>query len=363
MLIGISLALCSAVLLGNYALPSKYAKGFSWDHVWGGFFFFGMVVIPIVVTFAMVGDLWEIYGKISGWVIPTMLALSFFWGIGNILWGYSIASIGMALAFSLFLGVITSIDTLLPLLLVPEGQESVIGTRIGTIILLGIATIVSGIAINGYAGVLRDREKTGETATSDSRAVRRGIFCCVLGAVFAAGFNLAYHVGNNLGGIGEIAEMQFGYAPWVARLAVLFPIFMGAALSTMVFFVFRITKAGSWGNYTGKYALLGVGMVAIMAVFHDAALLIYGLAAYHLGELGTSVGFAILETGAIVVATANGILTKEWHGTSARSRKTLAVSLAVVIFGVLIVARANYLKVAADEEGAVPATAHGLKPL
>jgi len=170
-------------------------------------------------------------------------------------------------------------------------------------------------------------------------------------------------VGNNLGGIGEIAEMQFGYAPWVARLAVLFPIFMGAALSTMVFFVFRITKAGSWGNYTGKYALLGVGMVAIMAVFHDAALLIYGLAAYHLGELGTSVGFAILETGAIVVATANGILTKEWHGTSARSRKTLAVSLAVVIFGVLIVARANYLKVAADEEGAVPATAHGLKPL
>jgi len=350
MLTGISLAFLSALLLGNYALPSKYTKGFSWDNTWGGFFFFGMFVIPTLVTFVLVDDLWEIYSHVPPWVIPTMLGLSFFWGIGNILWGYSISSIGMALAFSLFLGVITSIDTVLPLILVPEGQQSVIGTNIGTMILIGIATIVLGIAINGYAGILRDRGKTTSAEKAGSGSIRKGIFCCVLGAVFAAGFNLAYHTGNNLGGIGEVAELHFGYEPWIARLAVLFPIFMGATLSTTIFFVVRLTKNKTWSNYIGKHALLGLGLVALMAIFHDAALLIYGLAAYHLGHLGTSVGFAILETGAILVATTNGILTKEWNGAGRKSKITLAISLAVVIFGVLIISKANYMKVSEDAE-------------
>ena len=57
------------------------------------------------------------------------------------LWGFSISSIGMSLAFSLFLGVITSIDTILPLILVPEGRESVIGTDVGNMMLFGIFII------------------------------------------------------------------------------------------------------------------------------------------------------------------------------------------------------------------------------
>ena len=150
MTLGILYAFLSAILLGLYALPSKFTKGFAWENTWGGFFFFGMFVIPIILTFSLVDNLWGIYAQSPGWVFPVMFALSFCWGIGNMLWGYSISSIGMALAFSLFLGVITSIDTVLPLILVPEGQQSVIGTPVGNVILLGIFTIVGGIALNGY---------------------------------------------------------------------------------------------------------------------------------------------------------------------------------------------------------------------
>lgn len=353
MVTGILLAFLSAVFLGVYALPSKYTKGFAWENTWAGFFIFGMFVIPLIVTFTLVNDLWGIYAQIPSWVFFTMFALSFCWGIGNMLWGYSIDSIGMALAFSLFLGVITSIDTVLPLILVPEGQESVIGTKIGNIMLFGIAVIVAGIALNGYAGILRDKSKGKDNDKKDTKTIRQGILFCVLGAICAAGFNLSYHTGNNLGGIGEVAEVQFGNEPWIARLAVLLPIFMGATISTTLFFSYRLTKNKTWGNYTKKGALVAIVLVIIMAVFHDSALVIYGLAAYHLGELGTSVGFAILETGAIMVATLNGILTKEWKGASKRSKTMLCISLGVLIIGVLIIANGNYMKIQESEQVAI----------
>ena len=349
MAIGIMYAFLSALLLGLYALPSKYAKNYAWENTWGGFFFFGMIVIPLITTFLMVDDLWGIYRNIPSWVFFAMFGLSFCWGIGNMLWGFSISSIGMSLAFSLFLGVITSIDTVLPLILVPEGSESVIGTDVGNVMLLGIFVIVSGIALNGYAGILRDKRKNlGGGIKNDPKVMKKGILLCVLGAICAAGFNLSYHVGNNLGKIGDVAELQYGNEPWIARLAVLLPIFMGAALSTMTYFIYTITKRKTWGNYTGKGAFFGLLLILAMAVFHDAALVIYGLGAYKLGELGTSVGFAILETGAIMIANINGILTKEWKGASKKSVTFLAVSLSVLIIGVLIIAEGNYMKIEKD---------------
>ncbi len=345
MLTGILFALLSAVLLGVYALPSKYTKSFAWENTWGGFFFLGMFVIPIIVTFTLVNDIWGIYSQIPSWVFAAMFALSFCWGIGNILWGYSINSIGMALAFSIFLGVITSIDTILPLILVPK-EESVLGTQVGNLMLLGIGIIVFGIALNGYAGILRDKSKgDGNEEKRDTKTIRRGILFCVLGAICAAGFNLSYHIASKFGKIGEVAEIQFGNEPWIARLAVLLPIFMGATISTMIFFSYRLTKNKTWGNYTKTGAITAIVLVVLMAVFHDAALVIYGLAAYHLGELGTSVGFAILETGAIMVATVNGILTKEWTGASNKSKTILGISLAILIIGVLVIANANYMKI------------------
>ncbi|WP_010181723.1 L-rhamnose/proton symporter RhaT [Aquimarina agarilytica] len=353
MLFGIVLAFVSAILLGLYALPSKYTAGFEWENTWGGFFFFANLVIPIVLTFTLVDDLWGIYAQIPTWIFFTMFGLSFCWGIGNMLWGYSISSIGMALAFSLFLGVITSIDTIMPLILIPDGQESVLGTTVGNIMLTGIFVIVFGIALNGYAGILRDKGRGVLGKENNTKIIRQGILFCVLGAICAAGFNLSYHIGNNLGKIGEVAEIQFGNAPWIARLAVLLPIFMGGTTSTMLFYGYRLTKNKTWGNYTKKGIVLSVLLVILMAVFHDTALVIYGLAAYHLGELGTSVGFAILETGAIMVANVNGILTKEWKGASKKSITVLAVSLSILIIGVLIIAKGNYIKIENDKLSAV----------
>ncbi len=353
MITGIVLAFVSALLLGLYALPSKYAKNYAWENTWGGFFFFANIIIPLITTLLLVDHLPEIYSHVPTWIFFAMFGMSFCWGIGNMMWGFSISSIGMSLAFSIFLGVITSIDTIMPLILVPEGQESVIGTDVGNIMLTGIFIIVFGIALNGYAGILRDKGKNLVGVEKNSKVMKQGILLCVFGAICAAGFNLSYHVGSSIGKIGEIAQVQYGNEPWIARLAVLAPIFMGGALSTMLFFGYQLTTKKTWKNYTGKGTLIGLGLILVMAIFHDSALLIYGLAAYHLGELGTSVGFAILETGAILVANVNGILTKEWKGASKKSLVTLVISLSILILGVFIVAKGNYINIEKDKTSEV----------
>ncbi|MDV7185937.1 L-rhamnose/proton symporter RhaT [Lutibacter sp. TH_r2] len=338
--IGIFWVLLAAIMLGFYAYPSKFVKNYEVENLWSGFWLLAMFVVPIISTFALVDGLGATYKQIPTSIFLSIFGLSILWGIGNLLWGISISKIGMALGFSLLIGVSTLSGSLLPFFM---GGADKLTTPGGMFILGGIFIIMLGIIANGKAGLLREQHENSTTkeTSSNNNTMRNGIILCVIGGISAAGFNLAYHVADNIGHIGQISQEQFGNESWVARLAVMLPSFIGSGIAIMIYFGYQLTKNKSWSNFNHKNSSKNLFYLLIMAIVYCASLIIYGLGAYELGPLGTSVGFAIFQTGCIMVANLLGIFSGEWKNAGSKSKNWLYSGLSIMTIGIILVAFGN----------------------
>lgn len=342
--IGIVWVLLAAVMLGFYALPSKYIKNYTVDNTWGIFWALAMFVVPIISTLLLVDNIGDTYAQVPTMVFVSIFLLSLLWGAGNLLWGISISQIGMALGFSLLIGVSTLVGSILPFLM---GSMDKLGTPGGLVILLGIFIIMIGIIANGKAGLLREKHETSQLKTEkqNTSSMKTGIIMCVVGGICAAGFNLSYHVADNIGHIGAISQNQFGNQPWIARLAVMLPAFIGSGIATVIYFIVQLSKNKTWHKFADKSTFDNIMLLIIMAIVYCASLIIYGLGAYKLGALGTSVGFAIFQSGCIMVANIIGLFTGEWKNAGFLSRKWLIGGLSLMCIGIIVIAIGNSILV------------------
>lgn len=340
MWIGFFWVLFAAIMLGFYAFPSKYVKGYELNNLWGVFWLFAMFITPLLATFGLVEGVVETYSKVSLNVFISIFVLSLLWGVGNLLWGISISKIGMALGFSLLIGVATLLGSLLPFFM---GASEKLTTTGGIIIIIGILIIMLGIICNGKAGLFREANENKMSESKDSSAMRAGIIMCIVGGVCAAGFNLSYYVADSIGEIGKISQEEFGNSPWVARLAVMLPSFIGSGLITVLYFVYQINKNKTWSSFRVAGSSKNIMLIAIMAIVYVASLIIYGLGAYNLGALGTSVGFAVFQTGCIMVANLLGVFSGEWKSAGTKSKKWLYSGLTAMTLGIIVVAYGNFL--------------------
>ncbi len=67
----------------------------------------------------------------------------------------------------------------------------------------------------------------------------------------------------------------------------------------------------------------------------------YGLGAYYLGRLGTSVGWALYMAFTLLVANLFGFMNREWTGAPSRARRTLFAGLFVLMVAIVALAIGN----------------------
>ena len=340
MLLGFFWVLLAAIMLGFYAFPSKYIKGYEVANLWGSFWLFAMFIVPVLASFILVNGLGDTYAQVPPSVFVSVFFLSLLWGIGNLLWGISISKIGMALGFSLLIGVATLVGSMLPFFM---GNIEQLQTPGGMLIVLGILIIMGGIILNGKAGLLREANESSTSGGGSSKNMKTGILMCIVGGICAAGFNLSYHVADNIGHIGAISQEQFGNAPWIARLAVMLPSFIGSGVVTVLYFVYQLSKGKSWNKFASIASTKNILLIAIMAIVYVASLIIYGLGAYNLGPLGTSVGFAVFQTGCIMVANLLGVFSGEWTNAGGKSKSFLYSGLLAMTGGIVVIAYGNFI--------------------
>jgi undecaprenyl pyrophosphate phosphatase UppP len=78
-----------------------------------------------------------------------------------------------------------------------------------------------------------------------------------------------------------------------------------------------------------------------MAVFHYAASALFAYAAFKLGEVGNTVGYAIFNTACVVTAIVSGLLTKEWATASPKARNFLYFGLVCMVVGIIVISIGN----------------------
>lgn len=154
MIAGIVWAIIAGVMLGLYALPEKYTKDFQFENTWGLFFMLTMFVVPVIASVFLIDRFGEVFSSVSSDVLIKMAAASFLWGIGVMMWGKAINHIGLSLGFSIFIGTVILIGSLIPFFVDGIPSQATFVT-----ILIGLSVVLIGIIANGRAGIIREADE------------------------------------------------------------------------------------------------------------------------------------------------------------------------------------------------------------
>ncbi|MHC4745135.1 MAG: L-rhamnose/proton symporter RhaT [Planctomycetota bacterium] len=349
--VGFALLLLGAVCGGSFGLPSKFVKKDTpWETLWGPFFFFVTILLPVTVfpliaegLFATCSDAGYAgidYGAGRLW-IALPIVFGFLWGLGSMTLGISFGLIGLSLAYALNYGAQIATGGLGPFIIHNSDQ---LATTHGYTIIAGVLVCIGGVIVCGRAATLKSKSQAGEGAEqvvlTGSKLIK-GLLLAVLSGVLCACYGIAVSFG---GEVTKVSVETYGNPGWKAAFAVAALILWGGSVSACGYCIYKFCKNKTWGTLTGP----GIGKVLvialIMACLHDGAILLFGVGASKLGTLGVAVGYAAFMSFAIIVGNINGFLTKEWKGASKESMQWIALGILVLIIGVSILATGNFMQ-------------------
>ena len=333
---GVLLAIFAGLMLGLYALPEKFTKDFKYENTWSLFFLLTMFVVPIIASITLINGFGDIFGNMPTDIWIKMGLTSFLWGVGVMMWSKAINHIGLSLGFSLFIGTIILVGSVLPFI-----EDGLPPTNKLTTILLGLFVVLIGIFANGKAGFIREKvEKANHENSEQKGSMATGILIAVIGGLLATGFSYANAAGRPY--LHE-ASQAAGNAEWITAVAVMFPIFISGGIVMTAYFLWQLSTKKAWGDFKTPSFGKNFVLILVMAFFHYAASALFAFAAYKLGASGNTVGYAIFNTACVVTAIISGIITKEWVNASPKARKFLYMGLSCMVIGIIIVAYSNSL--------------------
>lgn len=327
--VGFALVFVAAIAGGALAVPLKRRRKFELENIYIPSTLVMMLILPLAMA-ALVAPNWPLAVQAAGArTIWAGIAYGFGWGVGAILFGYGVTMAGMSIGYATIMGINTAIGSILPFLVKSPAELLRPG---GLVIMLGIAGCVVGVAVCGRAGFLR--EKHADAGTGLRRGFRGALLVCVASGLLSACANLGFAFTSR---VGEEAQ-RFGASPVFSTLASWMPVFWGAAAALLLWFGGLQIKRGTWRNNTGPDAVYDWSNGALMGVIWFVGTIPYGMGAYYLGRLGTSVGWAVNIAFSLVIANVFGFLTHEWTGAPATSRRVLYAGLSILIAAIVVLA-------------------------
>lgn len=334
---GILLAIFAGLMLGLYALPEKFTKDFKYENTWSLFFLLTMFVVPIIASVTLIDGFGEVFGNMPTDIWVKMALTSFLWGIGVMMWSKAINHIGLSLGFSLFIGTVILVGSLLPFIVDGLPPDNVL-----MFILIGIVIVLIGVILNGKAGLIREKDeaKQEDDGEKTKGSMTTGILIAVIGGLLATGFSYA-----NAAGAPYLQEAlkKYDNADWITGVAIMFPIFISGGIVMTAYFLWQLSAKKAWGDFKTSSFAKNFFLILIMAVFHYAASALFGYAASELGASGNTVGYAIFNTSAVATAIVSGLITNEWVKASSKAKGALYGGLACMIIGIVIIAYSKSL--------------------
>ncbi|MEO6807786.1 MAG: L-rhamnose/proton symporter RhaT [Isosphaeraceae bacterium] len=333
LIVGLGIVLLAGLFQGSFMLPSKWVRGWSWENYWLIFAVVAYLVSPWLLALATIPDLLDVYRGASASSIAWVLLFGTGWGFGAVLFGLGVEALGLALGFAVILGVAATSGTLIPLLVkAPPGFTK----GQGIVTAAALAVMLLGVAVCSLAG----RWKEAEGPSSQRSSYRYGLFLCIASGLLSACGNLGFAFGEVIYRRAAGPGVPSHLAPNALWPLLTPPLFLCNAGSALILL---------WRNHTGKNYInkniVRNGLSAVlMGVLWMAGMALYGIGAHRMGDLGSSLGWAILMSSMVLVANALGVLSGEWRSSPRRSRWQLAGGLALLLAAIAGLGYANSLQ-------------------
>jgi L-rhamnose-H+ transport protein len=328
---GFLLLLIAGIANSNFATPMKYTRRWAWENTWLAWTILALLVIPPTTTVLTVPGLGEVYAE-AGWQTVGRIALfGAGWGIAQVFFGLAVDAIGVALTFSIVMGISAAVGSLVPLLRLHADE---IYTRTGQHVLGGVALMVFGVAVCALAGKRRESAQQ-HPREAGRRSFGSGLLLAILCGLGASFVNLGLAFGTAV----STAAARHGATSLNAVNAVWLPIMVAGAIPNLVycFYLLRRNRTG------GRFPAGGPSHWALaltMAVLWFGSSILYGMATVRMGALGTVLGWPLFMSFIVISASVAGLLTGEWKASGRAPLALQGTGVGLLTIAVFVMTRA-----------------------
>jgi len=331
--VGFLLLFVAGAMNGSFTLPMKFTRKWAWENTWLAWTIFALVIFPPLLTFLTVPSLGEVYAQTG--MGPVILAAAFGagWGISQVFLGLAVDGIGMALSFSVILGISAALGSIVPLIrLHPDDMFK----KGGITVLCGVALVVLGVAIAAVAGRRREKALAGGpgsvAAVAGKPSVAKGLLFATISGFGSALVNFGFAFGQPL----KDAAQQFGTDVIWSPNPVWLPLMVAGGIPNLIYCIYLIRK-----NRTGsRFGVSGTGvywgLAAIMAFFWFGSTVMYGVGATKLGALGPVLGWPLFMSLIVITATVWGVATGEWKNAGKQPLRIMSSGVAVLVIAIFV---------------------------
>ena len=251
-------------------LPIRLVRRWKWENLWLVFSIVALLIVPWSLALVLVPGLCAAYSSLPAkqFAVPVLFGVG--WGLAQVLFGLTIARLGLALGYAIVMGFVSVLGTLVPL-----AHQRPLYQGNG-LTFLGVGLMALGVVALGWAGLLRERASSpnggGGRSIAYGPALTWAIACGLLSPMLNYAFAFSGQIRSAALQHGTPAEFA-GYAVWPVVLTAGF-------LPNVVYSLYLLHK-----NHTGqlfKRAYSDAVLAIVMGVLWMGSLALYGMSAANL---------------------------------------------------------------------------------
>src|SRR4029077_11695784 len=115
----------------------------------------------------------------------------------------------------------------------------------------------------------------------------------------------------------------------------------GGLIPNLAYCGYILRKNGTLGKFTSDGAGTGWVCGALMGLFWFGGQSLYAIGITRMGQLGVVIGWPLLMGMIIVTSNAAGVMTGEWNGVSAATKRFLAFGMLIILAALGVLAMAQ----------------------
>lgn len=329
--LGLFMILVAGVMNGSFAVPMKLTQRWAWENTWLMWTIYGLFVLPPLVTFLTIPDPIGACQQAGVPVVAAVAACGAGWGISVIFIGLAVDAVGVAVSFSIMLGLSAALGTLVPLVFLHSDK---IATPAGILVLSGLALVLIGVGICAVAGKHRE---TALGTSPGKPSHLKGLIYCVLGGLGSGLVNLGLVFG---GPILKVAQDQ-GASRASSPNAAFLPLMLAGGIPSLIYCSYLIRKNHTANRFRATGTFFYWLLVALMALLWFGSTILYGAATTSLGQLGTVLGWPLFMSVIVITAAVWGMITGEWRGSGSKPRLVMGCGVAVLVVAIFVLSFAG----------------------
>ncbi|MFR9650847.1 MAG: L-rhamnose/proton symporter RhaT [Rikenellaceae bacterium] len=315
-------------------LPFEKIKKWSYESFWIVQAMFAWLIVPIIVGFCTVPDLWEIYQNAPTQAIVLPIVLGALYGFGGMAFGFCIREIGYSLTYTFSIGISAIVGTVVPLLLT-DSLVAKFTQSGGDIFFLGMFISFVGLLICAFAGYRKERDLAAKGDTTTHFNIRKGLVLTIFAGVLSGIFGVALFYAQ------PVADMAAatGAGHYQANAAQILPS-LGCLVTNLIWFIVKSKKQGTLNELVpskqqGKGYSLNFLLSAAAGSMWYLQFLFLGMANVYMGEFEFA-GWGLHMFMLIFFSFIIGLMMKEWRGTTKTTFSLLITALIILMISFVV---------------------------